>query len=175
MTGRLDPDLRAAQQAQLILRGLSGEHLHGFLPGNDHKAAIAHAAPGNHGWGPELGDKWGQVTRKGIGIYPQLADARDEKKAVMFVPWRVVLEIVAKGCQDGRREAYEAAYAEWLEHHRRYPFFEPDNYPHWRKRTDEEAEVEFEDYCRVSDLIHTATRSIIEAGCAREPIQPALW
>jgi hypothetical protein len=163
------------EKAELILRGLSGQHLHDFLPGNDHKAAISHVASGHGGWGGGGSPYWGQVTRKGVGYYPNLTDARNEKNAVMFVSWREVIEVVAKGCSGGRREAYEAAYDAWNHHHDRYPYWEPGNYGRTRKRTEEEAEAEFEDYCRVTDAIRKTTRDIVEAGCSREPIQAALW
>jgi hypothetical protein len=161
------------EKAELILRGLSGEHLHGFLPGNDHKPAVSHAASGYHGWGG--GGEWGQVTRKGIGLYPDLPSHRDQKNARVFITWAEVFEIVAKGCSDGRREAYEAAYVAWNEHHERFPYWEPVHYGRTRKRTDEEAEAEFDDYCRVTDAIHETTRAIVGAGCSLEPIQAALW
>jgi hypothetical protein len=158
------------EKVQLILRALSGEHLHGFLPGNDHKAAIAHAVSGYHGWGGT--GLWGQVTRKGIGLYESIEGTRDERTAVVMITWREVFEVVANGCSDGRRERYEAAFDAWNEHHRRFPAWDPQRRT---RRTQEEIIEKQESFERVTDGIHETTRAIIEAGCSREPIQAALW
>jgi hypothetical protein len=158
------------EKADLILHALSGEHLHGFLPGNDHKAAISQAASGYHGWGGS--GEWGQVTRKGIGLYPDLPSHRDQKNARVFITWAEVFEIVAKGCSDGRRESYEAAYAAWGEHNERFPAWDPERRT---RRTHEEIIESQADYHRVTTALHETTRSIVEAGCSREPIQATLW
>jgi hypothetical protein len=63
---------------------------------------------------------------------------------VLVIPWRDVLDVVAKGCTDGRRERYEAAYAAWHEHHRRFEFryWDLEECKRRRNRTDEEIQAE---------------------------------
>jgi hypothetical protein len=101
--------------AKLIIRGLSGQHLYGFLPGNDNRGAISGSVRSKHGWsGPGMG--WGQVTPDGIGEWPYLAgtSARARPRdATLFVTWAEVLAVAGRGCADGYREWYEAAYAAW--------------------------------------------------------------
>jgi hypothetical protein len=106
----------SADIATLIIQGLSGQHLHGFLPGSDNKGAISHAVSSKHGWsGP--GSGWGQVGPDGIGVWPCLAGTSTRvgkrRDAALFVTWREVLAVIARGCTDGYRERYEAAYAAW--------------------------------------------------------------
>jgi hypothetical protein len=159
----MTPDAKAA----LILRALSGEHLYGFLPGNDHKQAISHAAGTMHEW--VGGDQYGRVTRKGIETYPSL-DAMFERAPSAVITWREVLDIVARGCDGGRRAEYEAAFARWNEWAR------VDGYTVSGKRpSDEEIEAKYERWSKASDGIHAATDAIIRAGCEREPIQPELF
>src|SRR5215218_5599757 len=152
------------QKAALILRALSGEHLHGWLPGNDHQGAISHAAGTMHEW--VGGGQHGRVTRKGIATYPSL-DAMFARTPDHLLPWREVVDIVAKGCSDGRREAYEAAFAKWNEWAR------DDGYSIKSSRTTpEEREARYQRWSEASDGIHDATRAIITAGCEREQVQP---
>ena len=101
-------------RARLIIRGLSGQHLHGFLPGNDNRGAIARAAGGARCWGGP-GQGWGGVTRDGIGEWPRSAGLRDRRPsvAVLFVRWAEVLEVIARGCEGGRRRRYETAWNAW--------------------------------------------------------------
>jgi hypothetical protein len=109
-------NLRTAA-ADLIVRGLNGQHLHGFLPGNDNKAAISRAVASKHGWsGP--GSGWSQVGPDGIGEWPYLGGTsarvvRRRRDAVLFVTWQEVLDVIARGCSDGYRARYEAAHAAW--------------------------------------------------------------
>jgi hypothetical protein len=101
--------------ATLIIRGLSGEHLHGFLPGNDNRAAVSHAVASKRGWSGS-GSGWGQVGPEGIGEWPHLAGASARMRrrdAAVFVTWQEVLGVIARGCTDGYRQRYEAAYAAW--------------------------------------------------------------
>jgi hypothetical protein len=98
------------EKAKIILRPLSGGHLSNWLPGNDHKAAIAHGVGIHHEW--MGGDQCGRVTTKGIEIFPSL-DAMFARTPSDVIRWREVIEIVAVGCGEGRREAYEAAFARW--------------------------------------------------------------
>jgi hypothetical protein len=164
--------MTSEEKARPILRGLSGQHLYGFLPGNDHKAAISHAASGYHGWGGGGQSQWGQVTRKGIGLYDSIEGTRDERNAVVLITWREVLGVIAKGCTDGRREAYEAAHDAWNEHHGRWPAWDPKRRT---SRTHAEIIERQEEYRRVTDGIHETTGAIIKAGCSLEPVQPELF
>jgi hypothetical protein len=166
----MTPDEKAA----LILRALSGEHLHGFLPGEDHKTAVSHAVGTHHEWGG--GGQHGRVTKRGIETFDSL-DAMFAHTASQVIPWREVLDIVAKGCGDGRRERYEAAFAGWSEHHRRFEFryWGADECKRRRNRTDEEIQTERDDFARVSAGIRETTRAIITAGCEREVLQPELF
>lgn len=103
-----------AEIASLIIRGLSGHHLRDFLPGGDNRGAIARAVSSRHEWtGPGTG--WGAVTRDGIGLWPREAGYgnRRPSAAALFVPWARVLELIARGCEDGRRKRYQAAWAAW--------------------------------------------------------------
>jgi hypothetical protein len=100
--------------ATLIIQGLNGEHLHGFLPGNDNKGAISHAVSSKRGWsGPRMG--WGQVIPTGVGEWPYATGGRSRKQqdASLFATWTEVLAVIERGCADGYRERYEAAYAAW--------------------------------------------------------------
>lgn len=104
----------AEARAALIIRGLSGHHLHGFLPGQDNQAAITETVSSKHGWSGPLGG-WCQVTRDGIGRWPCGTGMTRGRRpdAVLFVAWDEVLGIIARGCEDGHRERYEAAYRAW--------------------------------------------------------------
>jgi hypothetical protein len=97
----------------LIIRGLGGQHLHGFLPGNDNKAAIAAAVASMLGWSST--GVYGNVTRRGIGEWAHYGHHSERKSAdaIVFVTWADVLEVVARGCADGHREAYEVARTAW--------------------------------------------------------------
>jgi hypothetical protein len=53
-------EVNGAAKAALIHRGLSGQHLHGWLPGNDNKEARAAAV---WSW---AGGSWGQTDARGI-------------------------------------------------------------------------------------------------------------
>jgi len=101
------PDLAA-----VIRKGLAG-HLHGFLPGNDNKTAIARAVSSMLAWCSP--GEYGDVTRRGIGVWVYYAhkSRREPADAVLFVTWREVLAVIDAGCADGYRERYEQAYAQW--------------------------------------------------------------
>ena len=162
------------EKARIILRALSGNHLHGFLPGEDHKRAISSAVTTHHEWAG--GGEHGRVTKRGIEMFDSL-DAMFGGSPVLVIPWRDVLDVVAKGCTDGRREAHEAAFEAWGEHHRRFEFryWDLDACKRRRNRTEEEIQAEHDDFARVSDGIHSTMAAIVNAGCEREPIQPGLW
>jgi len=102
------PDLAA-----VIRRGLVG-HLHGFLPGNDNKTAIARAVSSMLAWCSR--GEYGDVTRRGIGVWVYYAhkSRRVPADAVLFVTWREVLAVIEAGCADGYRERYEQAYAQYV-------------------------------------------------------------
>jgi hypothetical protein len=145
-------------RAALIIRGLSGSHLAGFLPGNDNKQAIASAASGQHSWsGPGIDS--GAVTRKGIGLYPNATGTRlVAPPPLVLITWPEVLSIVAAGCGDGRREAYEAAFAEFMSWAR-------DDHDYPLGGTPPPADRER--YFRVTDGLHVATAAVITTGCQR--------
>ena len=156
--------------AALILRGLGGEHLSGFLPGNDNSAAISHAVASQHQWSVQGGTR-GRVTARGIGVWPTLG-LRSPAEAVAFVPWPDVLDIVAGGCEGGRRTAYEAAYAvfhEWAE------------VAQWRPgETSEQlaqrvAAIDPTLYARAHDGIRDTTAAIIRHGCELADVQQTLF
>lgn len=102
-------------RARAIIRGLGGQHLIGFLPGQDNKAAISKAVGGGAGWASR--GVLGHVTRRGVGEWPaSVARQQGEPgNALAFLTWGEVLDVVARGCAGGHREAYEAAYAAWCE------------------------------------------------------------
>jgi hypothetical protein len=105
---------QAPGRADLIIRALSGHHLHGFLPGNGNRAAISRAVSSGRSWSGPL-EGWGEVRREGIGLWPhaiRLVPARPAD-AMLFLPWDEVLAVIARGCADGYRERYEAAHAAW--------------------------------------------------------------
>jgi hypothetical protein len=61
---------------------------------------------------PSRGSGWTHQQRRrfGGGLWPGLAQ-RNPAQAVEFVSWAKVLDVIARGCGGGRRQAYEAAYA----------------------------------------------------------------
>lgn len=95
-------------RAGLILRGLGTRRLYGFLPGQDNRAAVAEAVASCPAW---IHDGMrGRVTRNGLGEWPAGARAGTRGDAVVYLPWREVLEIAARGCSDGCGTAYLAAW-----------------------------------------------------------------
>ncbi len=104
----------SADVATLIIRALSGLHLHDFLPGDDNKAAIRRAVSSKASW-TSPGTGWGQVVREGIGEWPAEVGLRDRRPtaATLFVSWPEVLARIAQGCAGGHRQRYEAAYTAW--------------------------------------------------------------
>jgi hypothetical protein len=168
------------ERAALISQGLSGQHLHGFLPGNDHKAAISEAVSSYHGWGGG-GQGWGQVSRKGIGRFRDITDTRDSSTAFQFVTWAEVLEVVESGCGNGRRENYETAFRNFNGWAARQPRVDANRYSgdadgHLAcSKTQAEFEAERAEYASVHDAIRSTTKAIIGAGCERELAQEALF
>jgi hypothetical protein len=160
--GTTMPDLASAA---LIIQGLNGEHLRGFLPGNDHKQTIAHTVSAQHAWsGHSIGH--GAVTHQGIGLYASCRWQEQTKdRALMFVTWREVLEIVERGCADGRREAYEAAFAAFMAWARDAHDYAPGATP---------PPVDHARYALVTDGIRTTTAAIITHGCEPGTHQLAL-
>jgi len=105
-------DLRADDlRAGLIVRGLGGRRLRGFLPGQDNRAAIAEAVASCPAW--IHGGTRGHVTRNGLGEWPARTPARTRAEAVVYLTWREVLEIVARGCREGMQAPYLAAWREY--------------------------------------------------------------
>jgi hypothetical protein len=112
------PDLiKPTDLGNLIVRGLSGEHLHCWLPGNDNRAAISHLVSSRHSWnGP--GIPWGSVVRYGIGEWAGIGALHEggghrRSSALQFITWAEVLAVIDLGCADGHRDRYEAAYRAW--------------------------------------------------------------
>jgi hypothetical protein len=133
------------EQAALLWRGLSGHHIAGLLPGRDPQPAIHAIVCGHGGWtGPEAGP-WGQVGRRGIGLYADLRDAWDERNPLVMVRWTEVVAVLAAGCGDGRRAAYAAAL---------------DRFGAWVR-----AGQPHDPEGAVLDALHATTRAIIDAGC----------
>jgi hypothetical protein len=150
--------------ASLIIRGLSGHHLRGFLPGGDNRAAIARAVSSRHVWtGP--GQGWGAVTREGIGLWPEDAGFgnRRPSAAALFVPWAAVLERIARGCADGRRKRYEAAYAAWT----------ADNAAAWKEchQPGQSGPVRWASQAGISQ----AAAALIRHGCREQLVQGELF
>ena len=96
-------------RADLILRGLSGRHIAGLLPGGDSVPAIRSIVSGHAGWTGDDRGTWGQVGTRGIGVYASLHDAWDDHSPLRHLPWPEVMAILRRGYGDGRREAYDAA------------------------------------------------------------------
>ena len=99
----------------LIIRHVvhGGHHLRDFLPGNDNRRAVAHSVASKHEWCG--GGIWGRVTPDGIGEWSGSAGCLTAKPraALLFLTWAEVLEVIASGCHDGHREAYEDAFRTW--------------------------------------------------------------
>ena len=99
-----------------ITRGLAGDEagpdLAGFLPGEDHAAAIAHAVAEAGEWRAVT---WrGAVLREGIGVWKARSGnlrttSRDPGDAELFLTWESVLAVIGRGCRDGNLERYAAA------------------------------------------------------------------
>jgi len=152
------PDL-----ADLIIRGLSGEHLNGWLPGNDNRAAISHVVSSKASWsGPGMG--WGEVHRDGIGEWPSGTRYGDRRRsaAALFVPWAEVLAIIARGCPGGHRERYEAAFRAWGAGVAKvWEGYRPGTVPF--PETPDPGEI------------HRTTVALIRHGCEQLEVQDALW
>lgn len=150
--------------AELIIRALSGHHLHGFLPGNDRRAAISRLVASKHHWsGP---DCWCAVTREGIGDWRGLdfgARVKERRsEAVSFITWDELLAVIERGCAGGHREAYEAAYRAW--------FAALDKAREgWSPREDW-----FPATPDPSDM-HTTTAALIRHGCQPREVQGELF
>lgn len=161
--------MAAAGKARMILRGLAAQHLQGWLPGNDHQAAISAVVAGAGGWSEDAG--WGQVVPTGVGIWPDHG-THERCDALTFVTWAQVLAVVARGCGDGRREAYEAAYTtfgRWVHRDRWMP-----GEDHATKAERYAAESG-PSYTEAHRGIRATTAAIIEHGCQTEAVQEALF
>lgn len=146
--------------AGLIIKGLNGQHLSGFLPGSDNKAAISATIASVLGWCG--GGVYGNVTRHGIGEWDHFAHHSDRKRrdATRFVSWDEVLQVVARGCADGHLEAYEAAAAAWHAECGPYnPAKGTGGYP-----SD-----------AATKRLHETTHALIRHGCQQTTVQEALF
>lgn len=143
-------------KGDLIKRALGGQSLNNWFPEGDHKKA-QRAISSFLGWSDGAG--CGSITKKGI----ELRDAYGANgRLLLFVPWSEVLEVVARGALPELRATYEAAAEEWGAYCRRQPFFLDD------KRTSDELEADFEDYCRITDALSDAMYAIVDAGLETE-------
>jgi hypothetical protein len=161
-------------RAHLILHGLGGSHLHGWLPGNDSKTAMSLARSRMSGGSDGAGHWWG-VTRDGVGSWPQdAAVPRKRAEAVRFVTWAEVLDVAARGCGGGRREAYEAALEVFWAWARQEAWVPGESGAQKKQR---QAGMDLISYSTAHDGIHEATEAIIVAGCAgvRVPVQQELF
>jgi hypothetical protein len=151
-------------------------HFAGLFPGNDNKLAI-HQLVGSAQWLDDNGH--GRLLKQGIAIY----DSLDSEQPTLLIPWRDVLDVIRRGCTDGRRERYEAAHDAYCENAGRplpdpwVPayriserglsadwFYEsPANQAHW------------DEVLRVHRELHEARDAIVKGGCEREPIQAELF
>lgn len=150
----------ADPRARLIIRGLGGQHLWGFLPGRDNKEAVSAAVSSKRGWG--VGPIHGQVGRDGIGEWPNSVAWRAAKpgNATLFVTWAELLEVVARGCADSYREQYEAAYAAWCAEIGPTDWSVPRcGYPS----------------AEATRRLHEATAALIRHGCQCAVVQEALF
>lgn len=176
--------LTAEQRAKAILRALSGQHLHDWLPGGDHQRARSRVVSSMAGWGGA--DGWGQVTAKGIelwfGSHPSAApDVR--------ITWREVIDIIARGATAEHLSAYRDAYQFWSVWCRAGGYQGPIIDQADRRAAaagDAEAQQRVavqqtqvhrhqQAYSRAIDALRDATAAIVNAGCQDVPIQPALF
>jgi hypothetical protein len=108
-------------------------------------------------------------------------DTRDPSKAVQFVTWSEVLEVVERGCGDGQREAYETAFRgfnDWVARQTRFDagrYQKDGNGRLVSSKTPAELEAERAEYASVHDAIRSTAKAIIDAGCERELVQEALF
>lgn len=155
-------------KAALVLHGLGGHHLYGFLPGNDHKGAIGQAVSTHSGWCS--GGEYGRVHKGGISSYASYRDSTHHRP-IETVTWREVLQIVERGCRDGRREHYEEAFELWVAWSKDYGYsFGSSKWP-----TEEERETAQAAYAEATRAIRATTEDIIKAGVMPEIEQGLLW
>jgi hypothetical protein len=142
-----------AMTADLIIRALNGQHLNGFLPANDNQGAISHSVASKREWcgGGELG----RVSGDGIGVWPSAAGWGTRRNASLFLTWPEVLEVIAAGCRDGHREAYEAAFRDWS--------------------AQVEASGPAGRWFADTTPLHQATEALIRHGAERTQVQEALF
>lgn len=150
----------------LIVRALSGEHLHWWLPGEDNRAAISHLVSSKHSWnGP--GMPWGSVVRDGIGEWADIGALHEggghkRSAVIQFINWAEVLTVIELGCADGHRQAYEAAYRAWSKANREaWENYRPrdDGLAPWIDQT----------------AIQETKQALIRHGARRRVVQDALF
>lgn len=130
-----------AQKAEIIKTALSGYPIYDLLPGERNTAAIRKIAStryaGERGW----------MDFQGI---------HDSRKG--FVSWDDLLGVIAQGCGEGRRAAYERAYDEWC------AWTESNDGPYLSAADRAERLSWLE---RVTKATSETTAAIIDAGCER--------
>ena len=145
--------MNAKQKASVIQSALSGQHLHGWLPGNDNQTARRHLVSSMAG-----GSSWGQVTARGI-------------QGAELIPWAEVLRTIARGCRvPGLRKAYEDAYDQWCAWARAGGYSPTDK--GWSQ---EQRDAHNDWYGRAVDGIRSTMAAIIEAGATGDVEQESLF
>jgi hypothetical protein len=161
-----------------IIAHAVGMHFDGLLPGEDNTAAVKSLKGSSELSSQEYRHK---LTKRGIEVWEPPEFGSDAPSYI--IRWDEVLDVVAKGCTDGRRERYEEAHRAYIEQAETpipdpwIPayllkqqgrgtdwFYElPANQAHWAANS------------RTIRELADAKLAIVAAGCAREPIQAALW
>lgn len=155
--------------ADLLTHAVAPHHLRLFLAG-DRKAAVSAIVSSCAGWTQD--GAWGQVSVKGIGLYPFTGD-RDVPLA--FVTWREVGEAIDRGARPELIEAFRAADALWAEWVAAGGY---GAYPHHRDLTDAEraaVNAHQDAFAEASRALRAATAAIIAAGYADAPVQGDLF
>ena len=124
-----------------------------------------------------------RAVSAGIGIWHDADVFLDDGPPSEVIPWKEIIDVVQRGCTGGRRERYEAAHEAFCEQaNKELPepwipayllekegrstdwFYESKaNQAHWEASE------------RVHRELDDARMAIIEAGCARQTLQPELF
>jgi hypothetical protein len=94
-----------------LIRHALGSGLKGLIPGQNQKDAIANWRSTT--WHGSKG--CGEVTKAGIAWYSD-AEAWRAGKPGLIVPWRDAIAVIERGCVDGNRERYDAAWKAFVKH-----------------------------------------------------------
>lgn len=152
-------------------RALGGQALTGWWV-DDWKPARTAAVNSHAGWTGT--GQTGQCEADGVHVW---FGRPHDAPADVVVKWSEIRDIVRRGATPERREAYEEAFRAYVEqmaaplphpYRRDAPegwdyYSDPENVAHWAASG------------RTIRELARAERAIIEAGCARELVQDALW